>query len=272
MLRLRVIAICIVVASVARADAQAYDESRVKAVVAKFLRLAPSRINWLHIGTLDTGMGQPAIVVDLPAPADSHGKGVARGICVEVASRGLYVQSVMWLDNVPPGGPKRRNLLSVDQTQAMAERLARRVLSPWPSGMRLTARDVAYSGQENPSHDFVWEEWDGIARTGTRVFIGVNPCPPGSIYMFLEYLAPKHSVSEVKITREQAIAAAIESLRQRGAENPRVWQDHADLYLSQEWLERPHWWIGLDYDNRHGGHIQDMLIDAGTGEEVKPAL
>lgn len=268
--RSSLIAIMILAASVGSARAQTYDDSRVKAVVAKFLGMDPVHINWLRICTLDTGMGPPLIVVDLPDPPGSHDNGVQKGLSLDVASLGLYVQSAMWRRNRPPDRPKCPNPLSLDDTQKMAEALARHTLAPWPPGMRMTFRGANYRGQENPIHDFIWEEYDSAARTGTRVSIGVNPCPPGSIYIFYEYLAPKHSISEVKITKEQAIATAIDILSKRGAVNPHVRENHADLYLSKEWMEQPHWWIGLDYDNRQGGYLQDVLIDAVTGKELKP--
>jgi len=271
MLGSRAVLLCIVAVALAAASAQAYDETRVKAVAAEFLETDPALINCLRIDTLETGMGPPPIVVDLPDPPDSRKQGAERGIHLEVASRGLYVHSAIWLHNRPPDRPKCPNQLSLDCTQEVAEKLARRALAPWPPGMRLGYRQAEYRGQENPIHDFQWEEWNGIARTGTRVSVGVNPCPPGAVYRFYMYLAPKHSASEVKITREQAIAAATESLRQKGAVNPKVWKDHTDLYLSKEWLEQPHWWVQLDYDNRQGGYIQDILVDAVTGEVLQPS-
>jgi hypothetical protein len=251
--------------------ARSVDLARVKRVVARFLGMAPSRINWLRISKgADAGLVPPLVSVEVPDPPDSRSDGAREGISIDVSLRGLYVESAMWRRNQPPDRPKCPDLLSLDKTQAMAARLAWHALVPWPPGMRMTRRAADYRGQENPTHDFQWEQWDGIARTGTRISIAVNPCPPGRIYILTMYVAPRHSVAEVKVTKEQAIAAAIDSLSKRGAKNPRVWQGEADLYLSDQWLSRPHWLIELDYDNRQGGPIQSMLIDAVTGKEAKP--
>ncbi|NPV49423.1 MAG: hypothetical protein HPY69_20970 [Armatimonadetes bacterium] len=98
----------------------------------------------------------------------------------------------------------------------------------------------------------------------------MNPRPPGAVYGYAAYIAPKWPPDVVKVTRVEAERTAIKLLEDRGAEAP--WVLEADLFLSEPFMEQPHWRVRLDYANRNGGFLEELLIDAVTGEELKHQL
>lgn len=248
------------------------DEARVKSCVARFLEVSQDQIKWPP--TIQAPSGAQSwfspISLRLSDPPTIPLIDGANSIFVKVHPTKYYVQGVTWEANLPPETPKFRERLSLDACEAIGEQFARSKLKSWPKDMRVRSRGFGPLGLTNPTCGIWWDEWDGLARTGTHIRIRVNPRPPGSIYSFSLYLAPLHSIAAAKVTREQAINIACEILRKAGAENPRVFEDRAELYLSEPNCEQPHWMIALDYDNRRGGFIEQVFIDAVTGERLTP--
>lgn len=245
------------------------DVPRVKAAIATFLNVSPAKVQWPPIAAPD---GVPnwfhPIMVWLPDPPTSKWQDESHAIMLGVNPRDYYVQKATWRGNWPPDSPKCPGQLSVDECVATASRFAHGKLKPWPKDMRLEYKGVAFEGPLNPIYAFRWEEWDGPARTGTRVTVSINPCPPARVYSFSQYIAPPFSVSAVKVSQEKAVAAACDEVRRLGAANPRL--KEARLYLAEPELERPHWRIVLDYDNRNGGFLPEIFIDAVTGNILQP--
>jgi hypothetical protein len=232
-------AVTVALAVIAHVAAAAdIDQKRVKSSVARFLGLPESEIQWPKAILAPSGAPRwlNPIGLRLPDPPTAPMTDNAKTISIQVHWRDYYVQAASWEAHWPPDAPKCRDPLSLEACQAVAESFARQKLVPWPRGMKLASRAFGPVGLANPICQLRWEECYGPARTGTTVTIQVNPCPPGEVYGYGAYIAPPHSVSEVKITREQAIAIAVETFRKKGAQNPRVFEEHAELYLSEPWL------------------------------------
>lgn len=246
------------------------DTARLKAAVAAFLGVPATSVRWPPVANPSEPLTwYDPIAMELPDPPGSNSSDRSRTIFVRVHPRDYYVQGVSWRANMPPETPKCANQLPVEGCQPIAERFARSKVRPWPKNMRMAFQGISTTGPPNPLIAFVWEAWDGPARTGTRVTVTVNPCPPGRVYSFSQYVAPRHEVGSVKVSQDQAAGTACDLLKQRGAVNPRL--KTADLYLSEPQLERPHWKITLEYDNRNGGFLPTVFVDAVTGAVLEPS-
>lgn len=250
--------------------AQGPDLERAKSVAAEFLGTTVGETVWLSVRPRD---GVPnwynALVVHVPDPPTSATAG-GGGIRLYIDPRGYYVCRTQWSQRFPTEGLTEAEALSLGETRAIAEAFVAGHFPGWSERMRLKS-EWAGSTSRKPvifAHEFWWEEWlDGV-RTGSYVRCGVSPRPPGTIYSYAAYIAPKWSPDVVKVTREEAEQTALKLLEERGAEKP--WVLKADLFLSKPFMEQPHWFVGMDYANRDGGFLEQLLIDAVTGEELKP--
>lgn len=245
------------------------DEQRVREAVASYLGLDARAVAWPPIKAPEPPANWlHAISLELGDPPDRPRVAGAPGILLEVHPRDYYVKLAMWWARFPPEEPKCAQPLSLEACRGIAEGFARARTLPWPAGMRLAKEGPGVRGPANVYYRFSWEERDGDVRTGRTVSVGVSSCPPGPVCSFTQYLPPPHSLAEVKVTREEAVAAACKALATQGAQKPRATQ--TALYLSRWQLERPHWRLTMEYDNRHGGFLPGVCVDAATGEVVTP--
>jgi hypothetical protein len=256
------------VAAAVAAHAQGPDLERAKTVAAEFLGTTVEDTVWLAVRLREgTPSWYNAISVRVPDPPTVAGA-EGEGISLYVEPRSYYVCRVGWRERSPLKRPAGADALSLDRTRAIALEFAEKHFSAWSERMRLTSEKTGDSlGREGAVvHDFRWEEWlDGV-RTGSSVRCRMNPRPPGTIYHYSAYIAPKWSPDVVKVTREEAERTAIKLLEDGGAEAP--WVLEADLFLSAPFMEQPHWRVRLDYASRDGGFLEQLLVDAVTGEEL----
>lgn len=251
------------------ASAQDPDLDRVKAVVAEFLGSDVASTVWLRLSPRDgTPSWYNAISVRVPDPptsADAEGDTIR----VYVEPRSYYVCRAGWGAHNPVEQPAGEDALSLENTREIAREFAEKHFPAWSDRMQLASEEAGNSlGREGAvAHSFSWEEWLDKVRTGSYVRCRMNPRPPGTIYGYSAYIAPTWSPDVVKVTREEAERTAIKLLEGRGAAAP--WILEADLFLSEPFMEQPHWRVRLDYASRDGGFLEQLLIDAVTGEELK---
>lgn len=250
--------------------AQGPDLERAKMVAAKFLGTTVEDTVWLTVRPREgTPNWYNAVYVRVPDPPTST-TAEGGGVRLYIEPQNYYVCRVGWSLRFPTEGLSEAEALPLETTRTVAEAFVASRFLAWSDRMRLKyewAGDLSRN-QGIIAHEFWWEEWLEGVRTGTYVRCGLNPRSPGTVYTYAAYIAPKWSPDVVKVIQSDAEVSACKLLEQQGAQEPKVLE--TILFLSEPFLEQPHWRVRLDYANRDGGFLNDVFIDAVTGEQLKP--
>jgi len=178
----------------------------------------------------------------------SAGGNVLGRVRAEVDAESGYVYYVQW-------ATQRR-----DEMLRMATEFVASHFPGWSENMVLSEH-----WGEDRIVSFTWHEKVGEVRTGTFVYAHYYANFPGRPYFYGGYVGTARSMDDVQITKEQAIDAARQFIREAGYEGE---LQSAELYLDDMHRPFPHWYLSFSVGRQGAERYTqaNILVHAVTGE------
>ncbi len=226
-------------------------------------RLAPVGGQWLSSEDLVT-KGQKVQV----GPTAGAGPSAAPEACwVIFNASGTALQSVLWLDRRRQAGTP----CDAAAATAIAQDLGKRLLGDWPPGLKLQRCKLLPMGM----FDVDWLELEG-PEVATGLHLAVSVSAKNSLVESWVLVVParRHTQDEVRVTRADAEARALESAATRGTTGGALCTQGALLVLSYgpPANDGPVWFIDVAAAGPEGTArpVATIIIDAVTGKDVPP--
>lgn len=142
--------------------------------------------------------------------------GGTEGVSASVDAAGWYVSGAIWRDRlVHPDRARGVEPATKEAMRRAAVGFARTHFPRWSRRMRLAYFGVARQWEDAKAYRFLWRERLQGFDTGTYTSVEVTGYGEPQVYSYSAHIAPYHSLDEVRITRQQAIRAALPEAQQQ---------------------------------------------------------
>lgn len=245
---------CLLHPMIALAQQQPSLQARLRPLVAQFFGVPPELLKITSVR--ESTLGERAVYSVYATVVTPEGRTVDN-VFAHIDFEANYVTSA------------GRRVFETDDALHIAEAFARANFPAWSE--RMVLQEARRSGDKVICR---WGERDGEVWTGSFVGLTCSVYRPGIPTTYIAYVATPRRVEDIRVTREEAVAAARRFLAGNGYKGQ---LQYAELHLDDLNWRFPFWWVAFQA-RREGATAEqrevtlNVLVHAMTGEIVEPRV